>query len=126
MAGGEDPRLLPTRERAFFPGLWQGGAKVLLFRAGRADKAEMLSAAIRTEKRDGPKREAEASEPRVPVSAVPQSRASLVQAGKLKHKNLKEIQAKEPNCWVTCVFYGTLALLFQSTVLSRHSVINFI
>lgn len=71
---------------------------MLLFRAGRADKAEMLSAAIRTEKRDGPKHEAGASEPRVPVSAIPQSRASLVQAGKLKHKNLKEIQAKEPNC----------------------------
>lgn len=53
---------------------------MLLFRAGRADKAEMLSAAIRTEKRDGPKHEAEASEPRVPVSAIPQSRG-LFSAG---------------------------------------------
>lgn len=85
----------------------------------------MLSAAIRTEKWDRPKHEAEASLEYL-FLLHHKAGAFLVQAGKFKHKNLKEIQAKEPNCRVAHVFYGALALLFQSTMLSPHSVINFI
>lgn len=48
---GRGSKTAANQRARFLPwSLTRGEAKVLLFRAGRADKAEMLSAAIRTEK----------------------------------------------------------------------------
>lgn len=67
---------------------------MLLFRAGKADKALMLSAAIRMKKiRLAGDRSS--SEPQVPVSASDRASAFFIQAVKLKHKNVKEIREKE-------------------------------
>lgn len=72
---------------------------MLLFRAGNADKAPLLSAAIRTKKKKKKIRlaqERSSSKPQVPVSASDQASAFFIQAVKLKHKNVKEIRNKEP------------------------------
>lgn len=70
---------------------------MLLFRAGNADKAPLLSAAIRTKKKKiRLAQERSSSKPQVPVSASDQASAFFIQAVKLKHKNVKEIRNKEP------------------------------
>lgn len=71
---------------------------MLLFRAGNADKAPLLSAAIRTKKKKKIRlaQERSSSKPQVPVSASDQASAFFIQAVKLKHKNVKEIRNKEP------------------------------
>lgn len=78
---------------------------MLPFRAGNTDKALMLSAAIKEERKIRPARErsSSSSEPQVPVSAAAQASAFFMQAAKLKHQNVKEIREKEPKYEMTTV-----------------------
>lgn len=70
---------------------------MLLFRAGKADKALMLSAAIRM-KNMRLAGDRSSGEPQVPVPASDQAAAFLIQAVRRKHENVKEIRGKESKC----------------------------